>query len=250
MELLDAVSSMPEASTYVLDSIQDHRQNEIEGKVAGGADYSLFASSPAVAVLVVDGGCDTSPPPLCRNSGRPGDGLSTTLVQVVRYDKEGNQACKRPLWLLVMGERRHKLTLFPIYQSYGCRFNLEHFFRFGKQKLCLASFQTPDVKREDTWWQLVHTAYAQLWMARSLAEALPPPWERNLPVMKRWLTSPTLVQRDFARIIRQLGTLARPPQHRGYSPGRRPGTRFPKSPHQKESTSKSGRQGQKTTKVA
>ena len=80
-----------------------------------------------------------------------------TLVQVVRYDQEGNPACKRPLWLLVMGERRHELTLLHIYQSYGCRFNLEHFFRFGKQKLCLASFQTPDVNREESWWQLVHT---------------------------------------------------------------------------------------------
>ena len=69
---------------------------------------------------------------------------------------------KRPLWLLVMGERRHELTLLHIYQSYGSRFNLEHFFRFGKQKLCLASFQTPDVEREKTWWQLVHVAYAQL----------------------------------------------------------------------------------------
>lgn len=156
-----------------------------------------------------------------------------TLVQIVRYDKAGNQACKHPLWLLVMGEKRHELTLLHIYQSYGCRFNLEHFFRFGKQKLCLATFQTPDVEREESWWQLVHIAYAQLWMARHLAEALPRPWERNLPVMKQRLISPTLVQRDFGRIIRQLGTPAQPPKHRGYSPGRRRGTKLPKRPRQK-----------------
>lgn len=156
-----------------------------------------------------------------------------TLVQVVRYDAEGNQACKHPLWLLVMGGRRHELTLLHIYQSYDRRFNLEHFFRFGKQKLCLIAFQTPDVEREEHWWQLVHVAYAQLWMARHLAEALPRPWERSLPVMKRRLISPTLVQRDFARIIRQLGTPAQPPKHRGYSPGRRRGTRLPKRPRQK-----------------
>jgi len=156
-----------------------------------------------------------------------------TLVQVIRYDAEGKQACKHPLWLLVMGKRRHELTLLHIYQSYGCRFNLEHFFRFGKQKLCMATFQTPAVEREQSWWQLVHIAYAQLWMARHLAEALPRPWERNLPVMKRRLISPTLVQRDFARIIRQLGTPAQPPKHRGYSPGRRRGTKLPKRPRQK-----------------
>ena len=168
-----------------------------------------------------------------------------TLVQVVRYDEDGNLACKRPLWLLVMGERRHELTLAHIYQSYKRRFNLEHFFRFGKQKLCLAAFQTPDVKREENWGHLVHVAYAQLWMARSLAEALPRPWERNLPVMKRRLISPTLVQRDFGRIIRQLGTPARPPQHRGYSSGRRSGTRFPKRPRQKVVV-----KGKKTTTTA
>jgi len=168
-----------------------------------------------------------------------------TLVQIVRYDEEGKQAFKHPMWLLVMGQRRHELTLLHIYQSYKQRFNLEHFFRFGKQKLCLTDFQTPDVAREETWWQLVHIAYAQLWMARHLAFSLPRPWERNLPVMKQRLISPTLVQRDFSRIIHQLGTPAQPPKHRGYSPGRRPGTKFPKRPRQKVVV-----KGQKTTKPA
>lgn len=168
-----------------------------------------------------------------------------TLVQIVRYNEDGTQAYKHPLWLLVMGERRHELTLLHIYQSYKRRFNLEHFFRFGKQRLCLTEFQTPEVEREETWWQLAHVAYAQLWMARHLAFSLPRPWERNLPVMKQRLISPTLVQRDFARIIRQLGTPAQPPKHRGYSPGRRPGTTFPKRPRQKVVV-----KGKKTTKAA
>jgi len=41
-----------------------------------------------------------------------------------------------------------------------------------------------------------------------LAEALPRPWKRNLPFIKRRQCSPTLVQWDFGRIIRQLGTPA------------------------------------------
>ena len=156
-----------------------------------------------------------------------------TLVRIVRYTKEGKPLFKHPLWLIVMGERRHELTLEQIVQAYACRFNLEHFFRFGKQKLLLADFQTPDVTREENWWQLVHIAYAQLWMARHVADALPRPWERNLPVMKQRLLSPTLVQRDFARIIRQLGTPAQPPKPRGISPGRRKGTILPKRPRHK-----------------
>lgn len=168
-----------------------------------------------------------------------------TLVQIVRSDEDGKLACQRPMWLLVMGQRRHELTLLHIYESYKCRFNLEHFFRFGKQRLNLTAFQTPEVVREETWWQLVHVAYAQLWMARHVAQSLPRPWERNLPVMKQRLISPTLVQRDFARIIRQLGTPAQPPKHRGYSPGRRGGAKLPKRPYQKVVV-----KGQKTAKTA
>lgn len=154
-----------------------------------------------------------------------------SLVRIVRYDEEGNEAFKHPLWLIVMGERRHELTLEHIHQAYSRRSDIEHFFRFGKQKLLLNGFQTPEVKREENWWQLDHIAYAQLWMARHLADALPRPWERNLPNMKQRLISPTLVQRDFARIIRQLGTPAQPPKPRGISPGRRQGTKLPPRPH-------------------
>jgi len=64
-------------------------------------------------------------------------------------------------------------------------------------------------------------------MARQVAHSLPRPWERNLPLMKARRISPTLVQRDFARIIQQLGTPAKPPKVRNKSPGRRQGTKLP-----------------------
>lgn len=156
-----------------------------------------------------------------------------TLVRIVRYDEEGNPLYTRPLWLLVMGDRRDELTPRHIVDAYAERFDLEHFFRFGKQKLLMADFQTPDLEPEENWWQLTHIAYAQLWMARHVAEALPRPWQRNLPVMKQRRLSPTLVQRDFARIIRQLGTPAQPPKLRGISPGRRKGLKLPPRPRQK-----------------
>ena len=136
------------------------------------------------------------------------------------------------MWLIVIGERRHELSLSDIYHAYEQRYDLEHFFRFGKQKLLLTDFQTPQTDREETWWRLVHLAYAQLWMARHVADALPRPWERNLPTMRQRLISPTLVQRDFARIIRQLGTPAQPPKRRGNCAGRPRGTKLaPRSRH-------------------
>lgn len=156
-----------------------------------------------------------------------------TLVQVVRYDKDGNLACKQPLWLLAIGEYRHELRAQEIYAAYGQRYDLEHFFRFGKQKMLLDSFQTPEDVREEKWWQLVHLAYAQLWLARHVTRCLPRPWERNLPAMKNRLMSPTLVQRDFGRIIRQIGTPAKPPKPRFISPGRPKGMKLPPRPRQK-----------------
>lgn len=155
------------------------------------------------------------------------------LVRIVLYDEEGKQAFRRPLWLIVIGERRGELSLLDIYHAYGQRYDLEHFFRFGKQKVLLASFQTPEDEREETWWQLVHIAYAQLWLARHVARNSPRPWERNLPSMKTRQMSPTMVRRDFGRVIRQIGTPAKPPQRRGNSPGRRKGTKLPPRPRRK-----------------
>ena len=172
-------------------------------------------------------------PGKCKPKRLPMHRYPFTLVQVIRYDEKGNLACLRPMWLLAIGKRRHELSAQAIYQAYGQRYNLEHFFRFGKQKMLLASFQTPEDVREEKWWQLVHLAYAQLWMARHVACSLPRPWERNLPAMTKGLMSPTLVQRDFGRIIRQIGTPAKPPQPRFISPGRRKGTKLPPRPRRK-----------------
>ena len=147
-----------------------------------------------------------------------------TLARIRLYSSTGKLAHSQPLWVLVMGEKRDSLSLPDIHTAYNQRFDLEHFFRFGKQRLLLADFQTPDGQHEENWWQLVHLAYLQLWVARALAEDLPRPWERSLTRTKTQAPSPTLVQRDFPRIIRQIGTPASIPKRRGYSPGRLTGT--------------------------
>jgi hypothetical protein len=147
-----------------------------------------------------------------------------TLARIRLYNSTGELAYSQPLWVLVMGEKRNMLSLLDIYTAYNQRFDLEHFFRFGKQRLLLAGFQTPDWQHEENWWQLVHLAYLQLWVARALAEDQPRPWERSLPTAKTQSLSPTRVQRDFVRIIRQIGTPASTPKRRGYSSGRRMGT--------------------------
>lgn len=148
-----------------------------------------------------------------------------TLIRVRVLDEQGNPVFKHTLWLIVIGERRNELSLVEAWEAYGQRYNVEHYFRFGKQRLLMAAYQTPDVEHEENWIQIVALAYMQLWLARDLAEALPRPWERYLPEAKRETASPSTVQRDFGRIIRQIGTPAEPPKPRGKSLGRAKGER-------------------------
>ena len=155
-----------------------------------------------------------------------------TLLQIRVTDEEGKQIW-RPMWLSVFGQRRHQLSPENSWQAYRQRYDLEHFLRFGKQKLLLTAFQTPEVEHEENWVQLNLLAYLQLWAARELAVNLPRSWERYLPRSGDEQVTPTVVQRDFTRIISQIGTPASSPKRRGKSPGRAQGdsqTRRPRHP--------------------
>jgi hypothetical protein len=191
-----------------------------------------------------------------------------TLVRARVFDAQGNLVFTRPLWLIVFGQRRQELSLLEIWEAYGQRYDLEHFFRFGKQRLLMDAYQTPETENEENWWTLVQLAYIQLWFAREQANNLPRPWERYLPRFRSEgkpsasseslskgknsasveslpeektpapakslsehktsssVPSPSAVQRDLPRILRQIGTPARTPKPRGNAPGRPAGEKL------------------------
>jgi len=167
-----------------------------------------------------------------------------TLVRAVVLDEQGQPVFKRALWLVVLGERRGELSLAEAWESYGQRYDLEHYFRFGKQRLLMAAFQTPDVEHEENWLQMVQLASVQLWLGRELAGLHLRPWERYLPQRDSRVASPSQVQRDWGGIIRQIGTPARPPKRRGKSPGRAKGTRLAR--RSRRAVVKKSTSGQKT----
>ena len=76
-----------------------------------------------------------------------------TLLQIRVTDESGKQIWS-PMWLIVMGQRRDQLTLLDSWLAYRQRYDLEHFLRFGKQKLLMTAFQTPEVEHEENWVQL------------------------------------------------------------------------------------------------
>jgi hypothetical protein len=145
------------------------------------------------------------------------------LIQICVYNADGKSCFKKPLWLIVAGNRRSELSLQGIFDDYRQRFDIEHFFRFAKNRLLMNKFQTPELDHEEAWWQFVMLAYAQLFLAREIVENTPMPWEKYLPSFKEGKVSPTQAQKDFSRIIRLFGTPAKAPKTRNNAPGRKLG---------------------------
>ena len=90
----------------------------------------------------------------------------------------------------------------------------------------MSSFQTPVLEHEENWWHLSMLAYCQLFLAAPLAQSLPRPWEGKITSASSTLLSPSAVQRDFSRIIQQIGTPADAPKLRGKSKGRLKGVKL------------------------
>jgi hypothetical protein len=150
-------------------------------------------------------------------------------------DEHGKAIYKNPLWLGVCGERRGEITLEEAASYYRSRYDIEHFFRFGKTKLLMTEYQTPETKHEEGWMLLVMLAHQQLYLARHLARSTPEPWERYLPVFKNkhsdQASTPTMTQRGFGKLIKKIGTPAKTAIPRGKPIGRIAGTLQEKRQH-------------------
>lgn len=149
-----------------------------------------------------------------------------TLLRVSAKDDNGMEVFKNPIWLIIFGQRRHEISVLEAYEAYVQRFDIEHFFRFGKNKLLLDDYQTPIVEHEENWWEIVCLAYVMLWVAAPLSSNKFHPWARYLysdQNQEGLLPSPSMVQRDMLRIISIFGTPACPPKPRGKALGRSKG---------------------------
>ena len=133
------------------------------------------------------------------------------LIAVDVYDlKTDKKIFVRTMWLSVWGKRKDELSLSDIYQSYRLRFDIEFFFRFGKQKLLLDKFQTPDVEHQENWFIIVMLSYWLLYLNRKNGEIIINEWEKYLEKYKNidvkeqknaQIKSPTITQRAMPNIL-------------------------------------------------
>ena len=173
-----------------------------------------------------------------------------TLMQIQITTPEGMRIWK-PMWLIIMGQRRLELTTTAAYYAYRQRYDIEHLLRFGKQRLLLNASGTPEVEQEESWVSLSFLAYVLLWAARKLAGNLPRPWERYLPQKPAGFLTPSQVQRDLNRIITEMGTPANSPKRRGFSGGRTTGMiQTPRTRHQVIKKDKKGKKPEPSPSIA
>ena len=127
----------------------------------------------------------------------------------------------------IFGEKRCELPLKECVDNYRDRYDIEHYFRFGKQRLLLDSFQSNKADHDENWWKLCALSYFQLFLSKEFAGAIPEPWERYLPEFKNQheskLVSASFAQRGFEKVLQAVGTPAKEPVPRGNPTGRKLG---------------------------
>jgi hypothetical protein len=96
----------------------------------------------------------------------------------------------------------------------------------------LVNSQTCETRHEESWHWIGNLAYNMLYHARRLAENVSHPWEKRKIQVISGSQRPTQVQRDYKRIIREIGTPAPVPKTRGKSPGRQTGCKGTVRPEQ------------------
>lgn len=137
-----------------------------------------------------------------------------------------------PLLLILSGDRRKEITSLEAYKCYLRRFDIEHFFRFIKQKLLFCHYQTPDLDHQISWWWFCIITYWLLYLVRHIGTGPTRPWHKKRDPGQP--AGPGEVKRQFASsIFPILGSPSRPPITSKKSRGRKLGTQLPKRERKK-----------------
>lgn len=152
------------------------------------------------------------------------------VVVATVLGEDGGPCYRQDMTLALVGDRRREIGTAQTFTLYLQRFDQEHSHRFMRRHLLMDAYQSPLTGHEEAWMDLVMLAFQSLFAARTLVHSIRHPWEPKpkadadtdglLPPK----LSPSHVQRDLLRVIRQFGTPARPSKPRGIPQGWSPNT--------------------------
>jgi hypothetical protein len=152
--------------------------------------------------------------------------LLKVMMRPILDDGSLGEVIGKPMWLVAYGERRREICTLDIYRNYAQRFDLEHYFRFGKNNMLLTKYQTPSVEHEEVFFKLCLIAYAQMYLGRNDAELVLAKWEQygyNHNQCGVDTLSPAKVQRSFQSVLDKTSTPAKVAKKRGVNSGRKAG---------------------------
>ncbi|MEO6723922.1 MAG: NF041680 family putative transposase [Blastocatellia bacterium] len=138
-----------------------------------------------------------------------------TLLRVERPSARGSRRDPRVVWLGYCGQQKLPAQD-ATWRQYLSRYVIEHWYRFIKQSLnwTLPQLSTPE--QSQLWSSLLLIASWQLWLARTVAQDNPRPWQKPQPPEKM---TPGRVQLGMNGVLAGIGTPAEAPKARGKSPG-------------------------------
>src|SRR5215472_127330 len=147
--------------------------------------------------------------------------IEGTLIRLAVEHLPGDRS-PGPLWLWSSCAGADPAAVDPAWQAFLRRFDIEHMFRFWKQTLGWTRPKLRDPAAADRWTWIIIACYAQLWLARGLAEDLRLPWQRPAPPGR---LTPARVRRGFRNIRQTLPKLTSAPKPGKPGPGRPPGSK-------------------------
>jgi hypothetical protein len=147
--------------------------------------------------------------------------IEGTLIRL-HVDHLPGDRSPEPLWLWTTAAATAADAVDRTWQAFLRRFDLEHTFRFLKQALGWTRPRLRDPAAADRWTWIVIAAYAQLYLARHLADDIRLPWQ---PPCAPGCLTPARVRRGFRNIHATLPCLARAPKPGKPGPGRPPGSK-------------------------
>lgn len=151
--------------------------------------------------------------------------VHTTPMMVARItvrNQAGGLVYTRPLWIVIVGVWPSYWPITYIWHDYHARFDVEHFFRFGKSHLLLVKYQSAETLNEENWKQFCMIVYHQLYHARKLVKNVKKKWETKKTPSDEVL-SPSRVQRGMGDLLKQLPAITEEVKPRGRPAGNQMG---------------------------